>query len=63
MDESGLSLQIENGYFEKEMVMNKPVFRNGLENYELVVGKARQVTSRYKEVTLPVSEGKRRSKK
>ncbi|HZI53146.1 MAG TPA: glycoside hydrolase family 97 N-terminal domain-containing protein, partial [Chitinophagaceae bacterium] len=63
VEESALSLQIENGHFEKEMVLNKPVFRNGLENYELVVGKARQVTARYNEMTLPISEARSPFKK
>jgi alpha-glucosidase len=56
VEESGLTLQIENENFERGMVLGKPVFRNGLENYELVVGKVRQVTSRYKEVILPILE-------
>ena len=56
VEESRLNLQIENGHFERDMVLGKPISGNGLENYELVVGKARQVTARYKEVILPVSE-------
>src|ERR1700752_3536081 len=58
VEESGLSLQIENENFEQEMMLGKPVFRNGLENYELFVGKARRVTSRYREVVLPISESR-----
>ena len=63
VEESGLSLQVENGHFESEMVMSKPVFRNGSENYELIVGKARNVTARYNEVTLTIAELKAPFKK
>ena len=56
VDESGLALQIEFENFERGMTLGKPVFRNGLENYELIVGKAKHVESRYKEVILPISE-------
>jgi hypothetical protein len=51
VEESGLGLQIKNGQFENELVFGKPVYRNGYENYELVVGKASKVTARYNEVT------------
>jgi alpha-glucosidase len=63
VEESGLTLKIENENFEQEMMLGKPVFRNGLENYELFVGKAKQVTSRYREVVLPISESRTRSRR
>jgi alpha-glucosidase len=56
VEESGLGLQIEHANFESGLALGKPVFRNGSETYELIVGKARQVTSRYKEVTLSIAE-------
>ena len=56
VEESGLSLQIENGHFGNQVVLGKPVYRNGLESYELAVGKASKVTARYREVILPISE-------
>src|ERR1041385_5355944 len=43
VDYSSLSLQFDNGNFETNLKFNKPVFRDTTEDYELVVGKAKQV--------------------
>jgi len=56
VDYSSLSLQFENGSFGANLKFNKPVFRDTTEDYELVVGKTKQVHSHYKEVTIPLEE-------
>ena len=54
--QSSISLRFDNGLFENDLKLDKPVFRDGAEQYELVTGKTKQVNSTYKEVTLPVRE-------
>lgn len=56
VEPSKLSLRFDDGLFENNLKLNKPVFRNGTEQYELVVGKAKEVNAQYKEVTLPLEE-------
>lgn len=56
IDYSNLSLNFDNGIFETNLKMNRPAFRDTTEEYELVVGKAKKVITRYKEVTIPVEE-------
>jgi alpha-glucosidase len=56
--QSKLSLRFDDGLFENNLKLNKPVFRNGSEQYELLVGKAKQVNTQYKEVTLSLEETK-----
>jgi len=56
VDYSSLSLKFNNGNFETNLKFNKPVFRDTTEDYELVVGKAKQIHSHYKEVTIPLEE-------
>jgi alpha-glucosidase len=56
VDYSFLSLQFDNGSFETNLKFNKPLFRDTTEDYALVVGKAKQVHSHYKEVTIPLEE-------
>lgn len=55
--DAGLSLSfLENGLFKNNLKMGKPAARQGEENYELVVGKAKQVRHPYKEVVIPLEE-------
>ncbi len=56
VDYSLLSLSFEDGLFENNLKLNKPVFRDTTEDYELIVGKTKQVHTHYKELTLPLEE-------
>ncbi len=57
IDNSTLSLSFkENGDFEKNLKMDKPQFRKGEDNYELVVGKTKTVHDQYNEVNIPLEE-------
>ena len=58
VEQSKLSLRFDDGSFEKNLTLGKPVFRSGSEQYELVVGKAKEVHAQYKEVTLSLEEAK-----
>ena len=55
---SGLGLQFDNGNFENDLALQRPVYRDGFEQYELVTGKAKKIRANYKEVTLPLKETK-----
>jgi alpha-glucosidase len=46
--------------FGRGLVPRRPVFREGEDNYELVVGKTRAVHDRYREVEIPLVDGKGR---
>ncbi|MBC7891393.1 MAG: glycoside hydrolase family 97 protein [Sphingobacteriaceae bacterium] len=46
----------ENGAFGKSLSLAKPKFREGDATYDLVVGKAKTVRNRFREVTLPLTE-------
>lgn len=52
IDYSSLGLQFENDNFETNLTMNKPVYRDTSEDYELIVGKTKQVHTHYKEVKI-----------
>ena len=56
IDYSSLSLVFTNGRFEKNIRANKPVYRDTIETYELVLGKTKKVTTHYKELTIPLEE-------
>src|SRR5579863_10451853 len=45
IDNSSLSLDFENGFFGNNIVAGKPVFRDTVEDYELLIGKAKKVSS------------------
>lgn len=53
---SSLGLQFENDNFDNNLRMNKPVYRDTSEDYELMVGKTKQVHTHYKEVKIPLEE-------
>ncbi len=56
IDYSSLCLQFETDNFETNLTMNKPVYRDTSEDYELIVGKTKQVHTHYKEVKIPLEE-------
>ncbi len=56
VDNSALSLNFENGNFENNLKVSNPVYRDTVEDYELVVGKSKKVHEHYKEVTIPLEE-------
>ncbi len=56
IDYSALSLQFDNGNFQNNIRINKPLFRDTTENYELLFGKTKKVQAHYKEVILPLEE-------
>jgi alpha-glucosidase len=61
VDRSPLSLTFLGGdEFGRGLVPRRPVFREGEDNYELVVGKTKAVHDRYREVEIPLVEGKGR---
>jgi len=49
---------LETGELKKNIKATKPIFRNGTEDYELIVGKARSVHDTYSEVLIPLEETK-----
>ena len=57
--QSGLSLRFDNGNFESDLTLQRPVYRDGSEQYELIIGKAKKIKAAYKEVTLPLKETKK----
>lgn len=56
VDYSPLGLQFNNDGSAAAFKINKPVFRDTTEDYELVVGKAKKIHSHYREVTIPIEE-------
>ncbi len=47
IDYSSLSLKFDTDNFENNLIINKPVFRDTTEDYELIVGKTKQVHAHY----------------
>lgn len=57
VEASKLSLSfLKGGMFAKDLKTGKPVYREGEEKYSLIVGKNKEVSDRYKEVTIPLEE-------
>jgi alpha-glucosidase len=56
INSSILSLQFENTSFENNLKINKPVFRDRTEDYDLMFGKTKHVHEVYKEVTIPIQQ-------
>ncbi len=57
---SGLILSFsETGLFKHDLKILKPVFREAIETYELIVGKAKSVNHPFKEVIIPLEETKK----
>ncbi|MGZ8539231.1 MAG: glycoside hydrolase family 97 protein [Chitinophagaceae bacterium] len=60
IENSGLSLSfLETGEFKNNLRVLKPVFREAVENYELIVGKVKSVKHFFKEVIIPLEETKK----
>ena len=53
---SPLSLRFSDGEFSANLRMQKPVFGEADEKYELVVGKTKSVNDHYKELSIPLQE-------
>lgn len=53
--EVGLTF-LEDGAFGNNLRVKKPVFREAIEKYELVVGKTRHVADHFREVTIPLEQ-------
>jgi alpha-glucosidase len=58
IENSPLSLQFDNGVLQKNLIINNPVFRETSEDYELIVGKTKNVHSSYRELLIPLEEKK-----
>ncbi len=57
IDNSALSLSFDDGNFDGSTIqINKPIYREGIEDYQLPVGKASQVRDRFKEVRIPLQQ-------
>src|SRR6476661_5704825 len=56
VDNSALSLNFDNGNFGGNLTIRKPAFKDTSEDYELIVGKTRNVHSHYREVIIPLEE-------
>ncbi len=53
---SSLNLKFENGLFENGITLGKPIFTEGVESYDLVVGKAKHVEEAYRQMVVSVQE-------
>jgi len=53
---SGIGLKFAQGSFIDNFKTHKPVYREGEENYQLVVGKTKSVKERYNEVIIPLEQ-------
>jgi alpha-glucosidase len=54
--DASLGLSFENGPFENNLKINKPIVKDTTEDYELFTGKARLVHTHYKEILIPLEE-------
>ncbi|CAN5661179.1 glycoside hydrolase family 97 protein [soil metagenome] len=56
IDYSTLSLVFDDGKFENNLKINKPVYRDTTEDYDLIIGKTSHVRTQYKSVSIPLEE-------
>jgi alpha-glucosidase len=56
IDYSNLSLVFDDGRFESNLKLNKPVYTDTTEEYDLIVGKTSRVHTHYKAVIIPLEE-------
>src|SRR5690349_2397327 len=54
IDKSLLGLVFSDGELLNNLNLGKPVYQNGIESYQLIVGKTKNVSDKYKEVLIPV---------
>lgn len=58
VDYSALSLQFQDEISYADLKIGKPVFKDTIDDYELVVGKTKHIKAHYKEVTIQLEEKK-----
>ncbi|MDQ2720501.1 MAG: glycoside hydrolase family 97 protein [Bacteroidota bacterium] len=56
IDNSSLSLKFDKDNFQNNLKIDKTVYHDTTEDYDLIVGKTKHVHTQYKEVTIPVEE-------
>ncbi len=56
IEPSVLELEFDDGIFGHNLMIGKPVYRKGVETYELVVGKKKLVQDHFQELSLPIEE-------
>lgn len=56
VNDSKLSLNFQDGNFENDLIMHKPVWNDSVEDYDLVVGKTKHVHDVYNEVTIKLEQ-------
>ncbi len=56
VENSTISLRFDNGEFNHNLTLQKAVYREADENYELVVGKTNSVHEHFKEVIIPINQ-------
>src|SRR5205814_346955 len=56
VDNSAVSLNFDNGNFEHNLRINKPVFKDTSEDYGLIAGKTKNVHSHYHEAVISLEE-------
>src|SRR6478735_4871291 len=54
VDKSFLSLAFKDGSFSDNLAVGKPVYRDSVEDYDLLTGKASHVHDAYKEMIIPM---------
>lgn len=55
-ENSQLGFQFDDGNFQERISSGKPVIRDTAEQYELIVGKTKKVTTHYREITVPLKD-------
>lgn len=56
IEDSPLSIEFDNGSWGKQLKMNRPATSTKIEMYDLVVGKAKHISSHSKELIIPLEE-------
>jgi alpha-glucosidase len=56
MENSTLGIIFSNGAFDNNLTVLKPVYKDSVEDYTLVTGKASHVRDHYKELTIPLQQ-------
>ncbi len=56
IDNSKLSLDFSDGSFENDLRMNRAMYNDSAEDYDLIVGKTKHVHDAYNEITIPLEQ-------
>jgi alpha-glucosidase len=56
IDDSALGLSFEDCDFKNNLKLNRPIFKDTVEDYVLVVGKTKKVHAAYRQLTLPLEK-------